>query len=236
MHVIIALAVLAVVVLGRELVRRRLLPHGQLLAISAATATGYLGAATIAFAYVACHGTVVHERRVVAEVLPGFDAHGKLERGDVLVAIDGTPIVVRGQSLQELVNQRGGAAVMLTIERAGTERSVTVQPTARDGKFLLGIRLGIDQERDTNLGRAAQLATLQPVRQFAAFARELRDSVGGSSEAEVGGPVRIVEEFARAREAGWAIGLKLAIRLASLMLVVMLIADLVRAIRQRRAA
>lgn len=66
---------------------------------------------------------------VVMDVLPGFDAVGKLQQSDRLVAVDGEPIFAeRGPSLAQRVAAKQGAAVTLTVRRQAELLDVTIQP------------------------------------------------------------------------------------------------------------
>jgi hypothetical protein len=82
----------------------------------------------------------------VGTVLPGFDAEGKLQRGDCIVAIDGraigAPVV---PSLAQAVNLHRGAPVVLAVVRGNTAFAVVVQPSLdrpADARpmWVLGIR------------------------------------------------------------------------------------------------
>ena len=92
----------------------------------------------------ACHDA--HPAYVVDVVLPGFDATGKLQPGDRIVAIDGAPLdapVV--PALVNAVNARDGAPVTLAFERDGKTQTIIVRPQldrTKDGRtsWVLGIR------------------------------------------------------------------------------------------------
>lgn len=71
-------------------------------------------------------------------------AAGVLDEGDVILAADGGP-VADAAALREVVNEAGGDAVELTIERDGEQRNVSVTPRRGDvdgsEAWLLGISL-----------------------------------------------------------------------------------------------
>src|SRR5690606_12057431 len=76
----------------------------------------------------------------VANVNAGYDAHGKLEVGDRILAVDDVPILARGKYvapdgtvytegvLRERVNAKKGAPVKITVLRAGQKHDVTITP------------------------------------------------------------------------------------------------------------
>src|SRR3569623_1755181 len=94
----------------------------RFLTIFAGPATNYLSAIVLAFALYTCHGVESTWRWYgVAEVQEHFDAFGKLEVGDRIVAVDHVPIIAEGtwtdgthtitagKSLTELVTAKKGA-------------------------------------------------------------------------------------------------------------------------------
>ena len=104
----------------------------------------YRIALSLIIALTACHDA--HPAYVVDVVLPGFDATGKLQPGDRIVAVDGArldePVV---PALVKAVNARDGAPVTLAFERDGTTQTITVRPQldrTKDGRtsWVLGIR------------------------------------------------------------------------------------------------
>jgi membrane-associated protease RseP (regulator of RpoE activity) len=93
------------------------------LAALAANVASYVLAAAVAFGVFAGHGITTGVRDVVQETLPNCDAATKLRAGDVLVAVDHEPI--RSGSFSDRVTRKNGAAVTLTIERAGVTSDVS---------------------------------------------------------------------------------------------------------------
>jgi regulator of sigma E protease len=63
----------------------------------------------------------------VGTVVPGRPADGKLEPGDRVVGVDGTPII-SDQELNRLLGPRAGKPVRLSVERDGKTLDVTVTP------------------------------------------------------------------------------------------------------------
>jgi len=163
----------------------------------------------------------------VVEVMPGYDANGKLEAGDAVVAVDGAPFGL----LSERVNQAGGRAVVLTIVRAGARRDVTVQPThGDDGRWLLGVKPRIESVLDHSTGTAVRLASRWPVDSGTGIVNFAREFLAGSDDPEPGGPKRIFEEFSVPFVFGHLV-IALILRLALLALLVQTVVDVIRARR-----
>lgn len=80
----------------------------------------------------------------VVEAIADSPAEGKLEAGDIVLAIDGTPVESATQ-LREAVQESEGAAVGLTVRRGGEEQQVEITPEEyqADGTttWLIGITL-----------------------------------------------------------------------------------------------
>lgn len=179
---------------------------GRLGALAAGLLAAYLGVAAIAFAFASCAGVPAGEPvLVVAEILEGYDAAGKLQPGDRIVAVDGEPIVPgRGRSLPERVAAKQGAPVTLTVGRAGARREVAIQPrqgeVAGGPRWLLGIRQRREQEHATDAATAAAYALRAPIEQARAILTEELAPALGAFRVEVsapdpGGPVHIVDEL-----------------------------------------
>jgi regulator of sigma E protease len=115
----------------------------RFITIFAGPGTNYASAVLLAFALYTCHGVKSSWRWFgVAEVHDGYDAKGKLEVGDRIIAIGGKPILADGEytppdggptiradeSLSAYVNKNNGGPVVLTIVRDGKQLDVTIQP------------------------------------------------------------------------------------------------------------
>jgi membrane-associated protease RseP (regulator of RpoE activity) len=207
------------------------------LAFAGGAAAGYLAAAAMAFAYYACHGIETGRRfYAVGEVRRGYDAVGKLEAGDRIVAVDGEPLSPdSGRSLVERVNAKSGASVTLAIQRGGARVDVVVQPlrTGHD-TWLLGIRPFVDHETVTDVGGSLGRGLELPLANARYLAHQLRESLT-SHDADPGGPKRIVDEYEPRNAAPDWSGL---LRLAASAWLALAVLDLVRAVwllRPRRA-
>ena len=117
----------------------------RFITIFAGPATNYISAVVLAFALFAYHGVESAWRWYgVAEVKPDYDASGKLDVGDRIVAVDHRPLLAEGaytrpdgtvvradanDGLIARVNAKHGAPVTLTIaNREGAERDVVIHP------------------------------------------------------------------------------------------------------------
>lgn len=88
---------------------------------------------------------------VVVQVLPGSPASGELSPGDVVVAVDGSPL----ESAEELqARSRAGSEgerFTLTVRHAGVERDVTLELATFGGvtepRLGIGIQTAVDEAR-----------------------------------------------------------------------------------------
>jgi len=207
----------------------------RFVTIFAGPATNYLSAIVLAFALYSCHGVNSSWRwHEVAAIRDNYDAHGKLQIGDRIVAVEGVPILARGEwnapdgthyvadSLTKRVNEKKGQPVTLTVMRDGKRVDVTITPNLvfRDlpynttPMYLLGI-VPIDRADvlDVGLGSALVGSLEYPIEQTKMIAGGLYDIFRGKEEADPGGPKRIFDEFAKA----WALGPVTGIQLLMLL-------------------
>ena len=196
----------------------------RFLTILAGPATNYVSAIVLAFFLYTCHGmtgTTLH----VAELKPDYDAYGKVQPNDRIIALDGINVVSPRRSLTELVNAKNGAPVTLTVMRGKEKLDIKLQPkiaTDKDGKQILiegkpTFRIGVIQQPDlvdVGIGTALKGALVYPIDQTKMILGGLRDIFTGKEDADPGGPVRIVKEFKNAFEAGWVPGIKLLMLLS----------------------
>ncbi len=116
----------------------------RFVTIFAGPATNYVSAVVLGFALFAYHGVESSWRWFgVAEVRADYDAFGKLEPGDRIVAVDHKPILAEGtyagpdgttikadanDGLVARVNAKNGAPVTLGIVRDGRSLDVMIHP------------------------------------------------------------------------------------------------------------
>jgi len=109
----------------------------RFVTILAGPATNYLSAIFLAFGLYTCHGQPGHTW-YIAEVSDGYDAKGKLEPNDRIVAVDGVPMFSpSGLELGEAINKRNGQPVVLTVHRNHAPIQITVKPKAMDSGLEL---------------------------------------------------------------------------------------------------
>jgi regulator of sigma E protease len=188
----------------------------RFVTILAGPLTNYISAIFLMFAMYTCHGQEGHTA-FIKSVDDTYDAHGKLQPGDRIVAIDGKPYYSPGAStLSGILHAKDGASITITVWRHDQRpHTVDVKPKLlldKDGKPSLTkeknekqYRLGIGLEYDlvdVGVGEAAKDALAFPVTTTAAILAGFRDIFTGKEEADPGGPVRIVQEFTSAFKQG----------------------------------
>jgi regulator of sigma E protease len=201
----------------------------RFVTIFAGPATNYLSAIVLAFALYTCHGVSGGTAYIgVDSVLPDYDAKGKLEPGDRILAVDQAPIFAGvGLTLRERVNAKNGAPMLLTVQREGTTFDISITPKTTQppgagwwdedatNMYLLGIGM-VAQADPVKVGviDAAGRALVYPIDQSKAILGGLYDVITGAEKADLGGPVRIFDEFKKAFSIGWVPGIKLVMMLS----------------------
>jgi regulator of sigma E protease len=208
----------------------------RFVTIFAGPATNYLSAMVLAFLLFTCHGVdspwAWHEVGLIKE---GFDAQGKLELGDRIIAVDHVPIIARGtydspegihytaDSLTRRVNEKKGQPITLTVVRGGKHVDVTITPSLvfplrseqkvtswTTPTYLLGI-VPLERPDVLEVGVVGAVigAFKYPVIQTKMIGAGFYDIFSGKEEADPGGPKRIFDEFAKAWQLGVVTGIKL---------------------------
>ncbi|HEX7837948.1 MAG TPA: M50 family metallopeptidase [Kofleriaceae bacterium] len=191
----------------------------RFLTIFAGPATNYLSAIVIAFGLYTCHGIDVKHWDSIGRVMPGYDAYGKLQPGDRIIAVDHAPHYGdSGPSLGERVNQAKGAPLTLTVERDGHNLDIQIKPQLDKGDADKPIwRIGVEHVPfvvKVGFLDAAEHALEYPVVQTKQIGTELYKIVFGSEKADMGGPVRMVQEFYRAFSTATIDGIRLVMALS----------------------
>ncbi len=197
----------------------------RFLAILAGPATNYLAAVVLAFFVFVFHGvpgTTFH----VEELKPDYDAIGKIMPGDRITAVDHIALPDNSTpKLSEQINAKHGDAVVITVQRDGATRDITLQPKlARDangepelvdGKqhYLLGIMQKEDMV-DVGVVDSAGRAIAFPVRTSAAILDGFYKIITREESADAGGPKRMVEEFGNAFSRSFIDGVMLVMALS----------------------
>jgi hypothetical protein len=188
----------------------------------------------LSLAFFCCHGVESTDHYYgVAEVFDGYDAVGKVQRGDRILAVDGTPVFFeQGPPLVIMVTEHHGDPVVLTVRRDGIDRQVTIKPKLKDdgrGLWVLGIRPMRQTDSITDLATTVPIALRFPFDETRAVARSVCELFAGSETADPGGPRRIIDEYERAVEPWWIFSIELTLQYAVYLMLIMISADLVRA-------
>ena len=202
----------------------------RFVTIFAGPATNSLSAIVLAMFLFTCHGVDSKERYIhVADVLPDYDAVGKLERNDRILKVDGEPILAGvAPSLTERVMKKKGEPVRLTIRRDAHELEVEIRPKlGKDDKgqplldkeknqiYLLGIRqFQRPDVVEVGVAEAAWHALKYPIEQTKVIVGGLYGIIVGTEKADPGGPVRIVDEFRKAFTYSLKTGIELLMMLS----------------------
>ena len=72
-------------------------------------------------------------------VYPGMPASGALKKGDIITAVDGTPVTCRNPTGALIRARKPGAPVRLTVDRHGTTRQIVLKTADSHGKAVIGI-------------------------------------------------------------------------------------------------
>jgi regulator of sigma E protease len=190
----------------------------RFLTIFAGPGTNYLFAVLLALGLYAIAGvptgTTWYE---VASVASDFDAHGKLQPGDRIVALDGKRIYLAYEGelqepLQSLLQKTKERPVAITVLRDGKELTVPVAPKLDpdnktpegEPQYRLGVSLSFPDELVPvgPLG-AAGAALEYPVVQTSRLLEGLWDIVTGREKGELTGPVGITSMIKRSFDSGW---------------------------------
>jgi regulator of sigma E protease len=208
----------------------------RIATILAGPATNWISAIFLALILYAGFGVKSQERWFgVGAITKDAAAAALLQPGDRVIAVDGEPIYLttpggidRPDSLRKKVSAKQGAPVTVTVKRAGALRDVTISPklgTDKDGAalkdhdgkpiYLLGFQIQAQFDR-VHVGPISviQRAFQYPVDQSVSILTGLYQVITGEAKAELGGPVRIVEEFSAAFDSSFVEGLELLMLLS----------------------
>jgi len=78
---------------------------------------------------------------VVVQAQPGFPAYHVLRAGDVITAVDGTPVISQAQLGQMINAHPAGTILALTILRNGKTEHVRVGTKEANGTLLIGVEI-----------------------------------------------------------------------------------------------
>ncbi|HUQ05823.1 MAG TPA: M50 family metallopeptidase [Kofleriaceae bacterium] len=207
----------------------------RIATIFAGPGTNYLTAVVLAFVLFNCAG-VPHATHYygIDKLNKDFDAAQKLKPGDRLVAINDTPIFLRGPDgkrteLCVVTSKIGNGVARLSIIRDGKPMTVEVQTKYDDMKGVKETpndttpkeckgprwRLGIDnwQEQydrvDVGIIGATGHAIAYPVNQTVDYFSGIYQAIKGKEKLTLTGPIGMGSIIKRAIEEGWITALKL---------------------------
>jgi regulator of sigma E protease len=165
------------------------------------------------------------QRGTVVEVIPDRPAEeAGLQDGDTIVEVAGTK-VSKWKEMSEIISKNPAKPITIVVlrrpesktkgdgeaegeteaesEAEGERISMQVTPQDKDGKGLIGVMLK-GKRRPVDAAEAAKLAVTKPPVVVENLVVGLGQWITGKVEAELGGPVKIVEVSARAmRRSPW---------------------------------
>jgi PDZ domain-containing protein len=78
----------------------------------------------------------------ITTTVKGTPAYGLLQPGDVITAVDGTPVDCHHDVVTMIRDRKPGASVRLTIDRKGVTKTITVATKSVGGQAVVGVELG----------------------------------------------------------------------------------------------
>jgi PDZ domain-containing protein len=78
----------------------------------------------------------------VQSTQPGKPAAGVLRKGDVITAVDGTPVTCHHNAASMIRDRKPGAPVRLTIQRDGSLQRIRLKTAAVSGTAVVGVTVG----------------------------------------------------------------------------------------------
>ncbi len=79
---------------------------------------------------------------VVAQVVKGYPAHGVLRPGDVITAVDGTPVTSQSSLLALIQAHPAGSTLIVTVQRGGATLRLRVGTRQSGGHPVMGVVIG----------------------------------------------------------------------------------------------
>jgi regulator of sigma E protease len=135
----------------------------------------------------------------------GPAARAGLERGDVLLALNGQ----RGPDRQQIISriqQSAGTPIVFTIERAGQSRDITIVPEKNGATGVIGVQISALETRrvDPNVVQAVALSVRQNWDTTVQIGRTLRGLLTADTPVrQLMGPVAIAQLSGDAAQLGW---------------------------------
>jgi membrane-associated protease RseP (regulator of RpoE activity) len=135
-------------------------------------------------------GTPADSVNLVVRVTPGKPAAGKLEEGDLLLAVDRQPITA-AQPLTALVQRGQGAAVAIQLRRGDTTREESLTPVLEEGHYRIGVQLEPSMH-PVSPAQAIPLATRRTLDRLGDLGRGFADRFAMREPGPLSGPVGMI--------------------------------------------
>lgn len=145
-------------------------------------------------------------RPQITQVNPGGPAAAAgLTRGDVLVALNGEPALLRDKTIERIRNS-ADTPLVFTVEREGARRDVTVTPKGAQGAAIIGVSISPYEVRriDPTFTQAISMSVAQNWEHTRLIGTTLRGLFTRDTEVrQLMGPVGIAQLSGTAAEVGW---------------------------------
>jgi regulator of sigma E protease len=180
---------------------------GRITTIFGGPLANYLFASVLFFFSFYYGGIIVdqpaEEKDTRVHVVDGQDLPAEkagIENGDRIIRVAGTD-VANWSEMAGTISKHPEEAIELVVERDGKEVALSITPNRKDDKGIIGVE-AIPKKRAVSVGEAAELAVTKPPLVVKSLIIGLGRWISGKVEAELGGPVMIVKESARAVSRG----------------------------------
>ena len=150
-------------------------------------------------------GMLPNTSAIVSSVIAGEPAESAgLKAGDVVLAVNGEPMVTRSQ-LIAAISRNGGREIDLTIKRGDQQLHIRVTPEQRGDRGMLGVYVTEPTRRlDPSALEAIQMSVERNIEFSGLIFRTLGGLfVGTTSPRQLMGPVAIAQLSGESAEAGW---------------------------------
>jgi PDZ domain-containing protein len=77
----------------------------------------------------------------VASTIAGMPAAGRLHRGDVITAVDGTPVTCRSSAASLITARPVGHLVVLTVRRGQSDHNISLRTASYRGQPVIGVHV-----------------------------------------------------------------------------------------------
>jgi regulator of sigma E protease len=149
-----------------------------------------------------------HPGTTVVEVIDDRPAKAAgMENGDRIVSVDGEAVDT-WRGMAGIISKHPEDPIEIIVEREGERVPLTITPDDEKGRGLIGVHMRVIT-LPVSAGEAAWLAVEKPPLVVKNLVVGLGKWISGTVDAELGGPVMIVKESARAMKHGMTEWLKL---------------------------